>query len=193
MSSSHILGKFRYPICYGVTALVLIGALINSRDIASGLMYAAFAFALSWLATTEKGIKFGIAAIVGVLVFGVALSLSLLLTVSQDVKLLILALGGPVVSIAAAYFTYKKLNNSNWIGEPCPQCHGRGRLTHSVVDKQYLGQKIRKTGYGDNTVTNSVYRVTTQHSCIACSHAWTTTKEKEEHSSGNSFGMGPVN
>jgi hypothetical protein len=192
MASPHILGKFRYPICYGASAVASVVELSNSGDMTRGLVAAAVGFGLSWLASTEKALKFGMAAIIGALVFGVALVIAWLLPNSDSKGLLLLI--GAVLGLGAAYLGYKKINSSSWIGEPCPQCHERGGLTHSVTDKQYLGKKTMGTGYGNKKTTNNVYQVTTQHSCGSCGHEWTTTKEKQEYSSGSrGFGMDPVN
>jgi len=192
MSNPHILGKFRYPICYGISAINALVELSSSGDITRGLIGAALGFGLAWLVTTEKALKFGLAAIIGLIVFGIIAGIVWLLPNSDSKGLLLLI--GAVLGFGAAYFGYKKINSSSWIGEPCPQCHERGGLTHNVIDKQYLGEKTMGTGYGDKKTTNNVYQVTTQHSCGSCGHEWTTTKEKQEYSSGSrGFGMDPVN
>jgi len=76
----------------------------------------------------------------------------------------------------------------------CPKCKVQGQASSEEIDKRYLGQKTQGTGYGNQRTTYNIYQVTTAYQCQACSHSWTSKREKREYSSGSrGFGMDAVN
>lgn len=193
----HILGRLRWPIVFLFTAIltiVLHNYLSNHvypDDLRQSAIWlrigitciGSFLFAL--IVTTEFIIRviiafFPAAIVAGILgfltYFGID-AFSKGQTERNDLFVWALGAGGLSGLIAWIIF-YQRLDNSSWIGTRCPSCQIRGKLSHSQIGKEFIGDTYERSG--NETKRYNKYLITTLHECSSCGHSWQTTSESKE-------------
>jgi endogenous inhibitor of DNA gyrase (YacG/DUF329 family) len=184
--SVHILGNLRWVIVAvctlsGGVAFCLRWPLPGDLDLTSQIIrygiYFGGAFLIGIILTAESLIRFYlsilIAAVSTAIVVGIAW---LLLKAFQVEPITWLWIIGVITALIALISGYQKMNESTWIGVPCPDCSVRGKLSEQDGDRNFCGSEVKKTSEGWKTFDN--YVIDVSQTCSNCGSARSWTKHE---------------
>jgi len=193
----HILGRFRWPTVFMLTIVISFAAhnYLSTRvypdDLRNGAIWLRIgitclgSFVFSFIVTTEFIFRVIIAFLPALIIGGMVGLLAYYgvdafmkgQTKADDLRMWGFVAGGLSGLVAWVYF-YQRLDNSSWIGTRCPSCLIRGKLNHSQIGKDFIGDTYERSG--NETKRYNKYRITTLHECSSCGHSWQTTSETKE-------------
>jgi len=193
----HILGRFRWPIVFAITAVIsffahnYLSTHVYTGDIRNGAIWLRIgitclgSFIFAFLFTTEFIFRVIIAFVPALIIGGLVGLLTYFgidaftkgQTKVEDLQMWGYIVGGLSGLVAWVAF-YQRLDNSSWIGSRCPSCLVRGKLSSSQIGKDYIGDTYERSG--NETRRYNKYRITTLHECSSCGHSWQTTAETKE-------------